>query len=62
MKVPVKAGRQNKFNKLQELGNAIVKLETIDIDPEVEKHSIIEDVKPTKTANLKTHYKQIQKD
>ena len=48
-----KAWEANKFNKLQELGNAIVKLETIDIDQEVEKHSIIEDVS-TKTANLKT--------
>ena len=48
-----KAWEANKNNKLQELGNAIVKLETINIDNEVEKHSIIEDVN-TKTSNLKT--------
>ena len=48
-----KAWEANKFNKLQELGNAIVKLETIDIDKEVEKHNLIEDV-TTKTTNLKS--------
>jgi DNA repair exonuclease SbcCD ATPase subunit len=48
-----KAWEANKNNKLQELGNAIVKLETINIDDEVKKHSIIEDVN-TKTSNLKS--------
>ena len=39
-----KAWTANKNNKLQELGNAIIKLETIDINEEVKNHSIVDDI------------------
>jgi len=39
-----KAWQANKNNKLQELGNAIIKLETIDINEEVKNHSIVDDI------------------
>ena len=44
-----KAWEANKNIKLQELGNAIIKLETIDIDQEVKNHSIVEDVNRKKS-------------
>ena len=57
-----KAWEANKNIKLQELGNAIIKLETIDIDQEVKNHSIVEDVnrKKLEMSSLQADEKRLQ--
>ena len=57
-----KAWEANKNIKLQELGNAIIKLETIDIDQEVKNHSIVEDVNRKKLdlSSLQADEKRLQ--
>mgnify|MGYP003975569859 CR=1 FL=1 len=57
-----KAWTANKNNKLQELGNAIIKLETIDINEEVQNHSIVDDIskKMTDINSLNADEKRLQ--
>ena len=57
-----KAWQANKNNKLQELGNAIIKLETIDINEEVKNHSIVDDIskKMTDIDSLNADEKRLQ--
>jgi hypothetical protein len=53
-----KAWDVNKNLKIEELGNAIIKLETIDIDIELENHKIVDTVAKQKSDHTKNTQKK----